>query len=254
MLVCNVYCKIFIIKLIVYFCYYEDNMDHVNRIFNSKTTHGDLCLADSATTHTILKDKIYFSQLKFLHGNVNTISGPADLIEGSGRANFILPGGTRFNINNALYSSRSKRNLLSFKDIRNNGYHIETMDENNVEYLCITSMISGEKTILEKLPTLSLGLYYTYINVVESHIIVNRKFFDSKIFTLWHDWLGHPGSIMMHRIIENSHGHSLKDQKIPQTSEFSCAACSLGKLVIRPSPAKIGLESPTFLERIQGDI
>ena len=148
-------------------------MDHVNRIFNSKTTHGDLCLADSATTHIILKDKRYFSQLKFLHGNVNTISGPADLIEGSGRANITLPGGTRFNIDNALYSSRSKRNLLSFKDIRNNGYHVETMDENNVEYLCITSMISGEKTILEKLSTLSLGLYYTYINMAKSHAIVN---------------------------------------------------------------------------------
>ena len=58
----------------------------------------------------------------------------------------------------------------------------------------------------------------------------------------------------MSKIIENSHGHSLKDQKIPQTSEFSCATCSLGKMVIRPSPAKIGLESPAFLERIQGDI
>ena len=31
-------------------------------------------------------------------------------------------------------------------------------------------------------------------------------------------------------------------------------ACSLGKLIIRPSPNKVGPEVPTFLERIQGDI
>ena len=59
---------------------------------------------------------------------------------------------------------------------------------------------------------------------------------------------------MMRRIIENSHGHSLKNQKILKTSEFCCAACSQGKLILKPSPVKIGFESPEFLERIQGDI
>ena len=59
---------------------------------------------------------------------------------------------------------------------------------------------------------------------------------------------------MMRRIIENSSGHSLKNKKILQTNEFSCAACSQGKLIIRPSPAKIGIESPIFLERIHDDI
>ena len=59
---------------------------------------------------------------------------------------------------------------------------------------------------------------------------------------------------MMRRIIENSHGHPLKNQKILQSNELSCIACSQGKLIIRPSPAKVGVESPTFLERIHGDI
>ena len=35
---------------------------------------------------------------------------------------------------------------------------------------------------------------------------------------------------------------------------MSCAACSQGKLIIRPSPVKIQNESLAFLERIQGDI
>jgi len=32
------------------------------------------------------------------------------------------------------------------------------------------------------------------------------------------------------------------------------ASCSQGQLVIKPSPAKVGTESPRFLKRIQGGI
>ena len=59
---------------------------------------------------------------------------------------------------------------------------------------------------------------------------------------------------MMRRIIENSCRHPLKNQKILLSNEFFCAACSQGKLIIRPSPLKVVVESPAFLERIQGDI
>ena len=70
------------------------------------------------------------------------------------------------------------------------------------------------KVILEKLPSLSSGLYYTKINAIESHAIVNQKFTSPNEFITWHDQLGHPGTTMMRKIIENSHGHSLKNQKI----------------------------------------
>ena len=59
---------------------------------------------------------------------------------------------------------------------------------------------------------------------------------------------------MMRKIIKNSCGHNLKSQQILQSNNFLCAACSQGKLIIRPSPTKIGSESLNFLERIQGDI
>ena len=36
---------------------------------------GDVCLADCATTHTILRDKRYFLSLTLTSGNVSTISG-----------------------------------------------------------------------------------------------------------------------------------------------------------------------------------
>ena len=78
----------------------------------------------------------------------------------------------------------------------------------------------------------SSGLYYTYISTIEANVIVNQKFTDKNMFIVWHDRLGHPGSIMMRKIIENSCGHSLKNQKILQSNELSCAACSQGKLII----------------------
>ena len=62
--------------------------------------------------------KIYFFNLITTNTNVSIISGTSNLIEGSRRANIVLPNGTIFHINDALYSSKSRRNLLSFKDIR----------------------------------------------------------------------------------------------------------------------------------------
>ncbi|GJY42003.1 disease resistance CC-NBS-LRR class family protein [Tanacetum coccineum] len=170
------------------------------------------------------------------------------------KACFVLPKGTKLIINDALYSSRSRRNLLSFKDIRRNGYHLETMTENNIEYLQITSINNGKKSIMERMKGLSSGLYFTYINQTEINLISTRKGIDNKIFTLWHDRLGHPGDIMMRRIIESSNGHPLKDLKILLSKDLSCGACSLGKMITRPSINKLENESPLFLERIQGDI
>ena len=59
---------------------------------------------------------------------------------------------------------------------------------------------------------------------------------------------------MMHRIIENSHGHPLKNQKILLSSDYSCSACSQCKLITKPSHSNIVVDFPSFLERIQGDI
>ena len=125
---------------------------------------GDACLADCATTHTILCDKKYFSNFTSDQSNIHTISAAVNLIKGSGKATIILPKGTKLQIEDALYYNKSSRNLLSFKDIRRNGYHIETMNHDANEYLLITSIISGKKCILEQLPSLSCGFYQTTID------------------------------------------------------------------------------------------
>ncbi|XP_070053870.1 uncharacterized protein [Nicotiana tomentosiformis] len=184
--------------------------------------------------------------------NIIIISGSTKLIEGFGKETVLLPGGTILAVNDALYCSGFERNLLSFKDIRQNGYHIGTTNEGKVEYLYIATIKAEKKYVLEKLLVFSSGLYYTSISVVESHAIVNKELTND--FIIWHDRLYHPGYNMMRKIIDNSHGHSLKNQKILQTKEFSCDACSQRKLIIRPSVIKVGVESPAFLERIQGDI
>lgn len=186
--------------------------------------------------------------------NVNTISGALNIVEGSGRVCIILPNNTKLYIDDALYSSKSRRNLFSFKDIRCNGYHIETMQGNNAEYFCITSFVSALKQIKEKFYVLPSSMYYTFIKMVESNIITNQKFVDPKNFILWHDRLGHPGAIMMRRIINNSHRNPLKNQKILLPNDYPCVVCSQDKLVIRPSTINVNIESPTFLEMIREDI
>ena len=213
-----------------------------------------ICLTDCTTTHTILREKKYFLNLIVTNASVSTISSASYLIEGSGIANIMLPNGTRFHINDALYSSKSTRNLFSFKDIRKNGYHIETMNEGNKESLYMTTIIYGKKIVVEKLSAFSSGLYHTIIKPIEPYAVMNQKFDDPKIFNLWHNRLGHPGSSMMRQIIEQSHGHPLKNQTILLPNEFSCDPCSQGKLIIISSFNKIMSESPVFLERIHGDI
>jgi len=64
--------------------------------------NGDTCLADSATTHTILTDRKYFSYLVSREADVNTISDTTKIIKGSGSANISLYGGTQLHIENAL--------------------------------------------------------------------------------------------------------------------------------------------------------
>ena len=89
---------------------------------------------------------------------------------------------------------------------------------------------------------------------IESNIVMHQKCSDPKQFMLWHDRLGHPGSIMMRRVIENTHGHPLKNLKILLPSENPCVAYSQGKLITKPSSSKVLIKSPSFLERIQEDI
>ena len=148
----------------------------------------------------------------------------------------MLPKCTKFCIDDALCSSKSRRNLLSFKDIHNNGYYIETDNEGSEEYLYITSIVSSQKLVLEKLHIFSSELYYTTMRTIEANVALHQKCSNPKIFMLWYNRLGHLGPTMICQIIENSHGHFLKNQKNLSTNDYSCSIYSHGKLIIKPSP------------------
>jgi hypothetical protein len=74
--------------------------------------------------------------------------------------------GTQIIIENALLYSDSTCTLLSYRDIRKNGLHIVTHEENNKESLLITKTNGDGYDILERIHSLTFGLYYTYIKHV----------------------------------------------------------------------------------------
>jgi hypothetical protein len=74
--------------------------------------------------------------------------------------------GTSITIEDALLYPDSTRTLLSYRDIRKNGFHIETHNENN-EFLLVTKDNGYGKDTLERVPSLPSGLYYTYIKPVQ---------------------------------------------------------------------------------------
>ena len=121
------------------------------------------------------------------------IVGPVQIIEGSRRAHMMLPNTTHLFIKDALFSISSRRNLINFKDIKMNGYHIEAVSESNEEYLCIITSIESQKQILEKLGACFSRLYSTTISNVELHSIISKttksslKLSDAKTLKIWHD-------------------------------------------------------------------
>lgn len=166
---------------------------------------------------------------------------------------FMLTYGTKLCINDALHSPKSKRYFLRFKDICCNKFHIERVYENNTEYLYINYSDLGQNCIKEKFSTLSPKLnigevFYSLIwlilcddKAIKSYTVMNQKIYDSKVFILWNDHLGHLSSIIVNRIVENSHGNPLKNLKILLSNENNYTTCSHGKLVVRPFSFKIGL-------------
>jgi hypothetical protein len=130
---------------------------------NVDPTEEELRLVDSCTTNSILWEIKYFQTLKKRDGKVLTIAGRDAVIVGFRRANITLPMGTQIVIEDALLYLDSTRNLLSFRDICRNGIHIESHDDKQGGFLLLTKPDGYGKRTCERIPSLSSGLYYTYI-------------------------------------------------------------------------------------------
>lgn len=87
-----------------------------------------------------------------------------------------LQNGTTINIESAIYAPKAVRNLISFKDIRANHFHIQTNTEEDKE---IMNIITGNK-IKETFTAYSPGFYVTEIH---NYTIKDRS---EKVTTLWH--------------------------------------------------------------------
>jgi hypothetical protein len=91
----------------------------------------EMCLVDSCTINTILREMKYFQTLTKRTRNILTIAGCDTCIVGSGKTIIILPMGTQVTIENALLYPDSTHTLLSYRGICKNVLHIVTHEENN---------------------------------------------------------------------------------------------------------------------------
>jgi hypothetical protein len=144
----------------------------------------NVCIVDSRTTHSIFKDNMYFKQITPSQWKVTTIIGQWQLEEGFGPAELILPRGTKIRISMTIYAPKATRNLLSFKDIRENNLHIHTGIDNNKEVLQIVAKTTQGAEVRETLQALSPGLYAT--KIVSFHTSLQPN----SISELWHRRLG----------------------------------------------------------------
>jgi hypothetical protein len=144
----------------------------------------------------------------------------------------------------------STRTLTSFRDIWKSRLYVCTHENNKEEFLLITKSSKYGHEVLERIPSTSSGLYYTYIKP-EPYVAYKVIFQNVDTFSTWHSRLGHPGIGIMQKIIKNNTGHDLKDAKFPKSDDFVCISCAIGKLILWPSSLKIHDEPLRFLERIQ---
>lgn len=204
------------------------------------------CILDSGTSHTILRDRSYFKQITPSQRKVTTIKGQFSLEEGYGPAIIRLPRGTILNIKSAIYAPTATRNLLSFRDIRDNNLHIQTATDKSREVLLLISKTPTHTTVKEVLNALPHGFYTTKTHSYHTGL-------DNYNATeLWHDRLGHPGTTMFYRILKNTTGIPPNVQ--PKALKAPCMACSKGKITIRPAPPTTVTEIPNFLARLHADV
>jgi hypothetical protein len=126
----------------------------------------EMCLVDSCTTNSILKETKYFQTLTQRSGNILTIAGCGATIVGSGRATITFFNGTQVTIEDALLYPNSTCTLISFRDIRKSGLHVCTYEDNKEEFLLITKSSGYGHVVLERIFSTPSRLDYTYIKPI----------------------------------------------------------------------------------------
>jgi len=96
----------------------------------------ELCLVDSGTTNSILRETKYFQTLTKKQGYVFIIAGRDATIVGTGRATIVLPMGTHITIEDALLYPDSKISVKTVFILK----PVMTIMRNSSSLLKITDM------------------------------------------------------------------------------------------------------------------
>jgi hypothetical protein len=126
----------------------------------------EICLVNSCTTDSILRETKYFQTLTRRSGNVLTITRCDATIVGSRRATIMFLNGIQVMIDDALLYLDSTHTLISFRDIWKSGLHVCTYEDNKEEFLLITKSSRNGHEVLERIHSTPYGLYYTCIKPV----------------------------------------------------------------------------------------
>jgi hypothetical protein len=100
------------------------------RFHGESLMEEEMCLMDSCTTNSILRETKYFQTLTRRSRNVLTIVGRDATIVGSRRATITLPNGMQVTVKDALQYPDSTRTFISFRDIQKSGLHVCTHEDN----------------------------------------------------------------------------------------------------------------------------
>jgi hypothetical protein len=107
----------------------------------------EMCLVDSYTTNSILREEKYFLTLTRRSGNILIIAGRDVMIIVSGRATITFSNGTQVTTEDALLYSDSTHTLISFRDIRKSRLHV-----------CIMKTTKRSFSLLLSLPDMTIKI------------------------------------------------------------------------------------------------
>jgi len=234
----------------------------VVEVYSNSTNDDTQCLIDSATTHVILKDKRFFIKLDASRApsTIKTLGGATTIARGAGAAQVMLPSGCSIFVENAIYAPKASRNLLSFADLRKNGFHLNTARSSGVECL---QLVNQNGQVVEEFDDNGNGLYATKIIPCATkssfYTEEGKKSLpdvSSSTLSLWHDRLGHPGKDMLQRMTKAVKGISLKTKDMAKHGESLCHPCAMGKFQSKKKTSYSGeqFKRKGILETLVSDV
>ncbi|KAL3675653.1 hypothetical protein R1sor_025601 [Riccia sorocarpa] len=215
------------------------------------------CLVDSGTTQTILTDLEFFQSFTPRPTKITTVNNSSTSFgKGFGSAVIVLPSGQHIRIQRAMYAPHATRNLLSFLDLRKNGFELRT-DEGK---LVMEDRVN--KKAVDSFEQLPNGLYQTAIQYPTGHTVqamqVTSTLEHEEAVRRWHERLGHPSPDTLQKMVVHQAVRDLPlTRSMFTTNRFNtdmslCVACARGKLIRKSHDSK----QPTgisFLGRLHTD-